>query len=435
MPNKTSQKPPQIGLLTLPAYIRDRITTLTEIQSKHGDIVQLNFGPYTLYHISDPNLAQQILKSPNYTMSATLDHPFFGNGLASNADNTWMQQRRLMQPAFGPRHHPALFAPIIQEISKQLQQWSAASTIDVMPGIYYAYHKMLGQIILGLNFDDYPDQYQNLVTIRHYITTQYQKILPIPENWPTPRNQRFQKAVASFNAFVDKQVAQAKQKPSSENIIGLLAQASDPKTGYSMADIQLRSELNSILFNGYDDPVNGVAWALYLLAQHPNIVQKLRKELIQNLGTTSPSIDPLMKLPYLGYVIDEALRLYPPAWSLLRDTVENDCLQEYTINTPSMVLINIYLIHRHPNHWIEPAQFKPERFADTYPSVAYLPFGSGPRRCIGQHLSMLIMKTMLTMILQTFDISSIPNKSVKLDAKNSLGPQKSLFLNLRPLKN
>ena len=208
--------------------------------------------------------------------------------------------------------------------------------------------------------------------------------------------------------------------------------ATDSKTGEQMTDTQLHDEINTILFYGYDDPSSSLAWVFYLLAQNPAAMEQLQAEAKQVLGSRQPIFADSGALKYTRMVIDEALRLYPPGWSILRDVQQDDEIGGYRIPKGTSVMVNIYLTHRLADHWESPEAFKPERFTpgrtDLRHRFAYMPFGVGARQCIGKPLAYLEMQLALAMLARQFRLTLAPQNRFGMETLSSLRPKCGMLM-------
>jgi cytochrome P450 len=206
---------------------------------------------------------------------------------------------------------------------------------------------------------------------------------------PTPRNRRFLAARATLDGIVYRTIAEWRRRPDEhDDLLALLMEARDEKTGEGMSDEQLRDEVVTLFLAGHETTTNALTWAPYLLSTHVAIERRLRAEVDEILqGRILPASD-LPKLTYTRMVIDETLRLYPPAWITNRRAIEADTVCGYRIPADAMVSISSYVTHRDPTLWQNPEGFDPNRFAsersDARPHYAYFPFGGGPCQCIGK---------------------------------------------------
>jgi cytochrome P450 len=207
----------------------------------------------------------------------------------------------------------------------------------------------------------------------------------------------------------------------------MLLNAKDDETGATMSDQQLRDEAVTILIAGHETTANVLAWALYLLGQHPAIQNQVREEVRGVLQGRPPTADDVPRLPLARAVADETMRLYPPAWMLARRAMADDALGPYAVRGGEFVLISPYVTHRHPGLWDNPAGFDPHRFldgrAERQPKFAYLPFGGGQRFCIGANFASMQSVLMLAGILQRYELTPAPGHQVVPYAIITLRPK------------
>jgi cytochrome P450 len=186
--------------------------------------------------------------------------------------------------------------------------------------------------------------------------------------------------------------------------LSLLIAARDPETGEAMADREIRDQVMTFMLAGHETTARALTWALCLLSAHADIAERLRAEVHGVLGGHTPAVDELARLPYARMVMDETLRLYPPVWAFAREAVGDDEIDGYRIRAGSTVAVNTYVTHRLPDVWSDPDRFVPERFvpsvAAARPRYAYLPFGGGPRQCIGSEFALMEAQLALAMIMQ-----------------------------------
>ena len=253
--------------------------------------------------------------------------------------------------------------------------------------------------------------------------------LSLPVSWPTPKNQRYRASLRSIHHLVEQLVAERYNNYfDTGDLLSMLILARDPLTGQGMDRSQLHDELLTILMAGYETTSSALNWLWYLLAQHPEAVEKLQGEADRVLTGRIPTVDDLQYLMYTEMAFKEAMRLYPPVWMNARVCQQNDVIDGYRIPKNACVFICPYTMHRHPEYWDDPLRFDPERFntmnASERPRFAYQPFGGGPRLCIGKHFAEMESKLAISMIAQRFSLKMIPGQEIL--------PKPDLTLRSRP---
>jgi cytochrome P450 len=207
----------------------------------------------------------------------------------------------------------------------------------------------------------------------------------------------------------------------------MLVLACDDETGEMMSERQVRDELMTMLLAGHETSGIALTWAWYLLSQHPEVERRLHTELDTVLGERTPSYDDLAQLRYTRMVIEETLRLYPPAWGIARQCIAPDEIRGYEIPNGAQLMVSQYVTHRHPDFWERPEAFEPERFrpecAAERPKFAYYPFGGGPRLCIGNQFALMEMQVILATLAQRYQLSLVPGHPIEVHPLITLGPR------------
>jgi cytochrome P450 len=265
---------------------------------------------------------------------------------------------------------------------------------------------------------------------------------PFPPLWvPTPRNRRLQAGLETLNKVVYGIIAERRKRAShpgmdTGDLLSMLLAARDEETGEGMSDQQLRDEVMTLLIAGYETTSVALSWTWYLLSQHPNVEQRLHAELDRVLGGQVPTVDSLDKLPYTRMVIQEAMRLYPPAFGLTRRAIAEDEIGSYRIEANSIIFVSQYCTHRHPAFWEEPEVFDPERFTPERsagrPRFAYFPFGGGPRQCIGNNFAIMEAQLVLATIAQRYYLRLVPGHPVEPQVLVTMRPRYGLPMTLHP---
>jgi cytochrome P450 len=213
----------------------------------------------------------------------------------------------------------------------------------------------------------------------------------------------------------------------------MLMSARDKDSGAPMSERELIDELMTLVVAGHETTASALNWTWYLLASHPDTQQRLHAEVTAAPAYEAPSLDEMEALPYTTYVVNEALRLYPPGWVLSRRSIESDVLGGYELPPGANVLIPLYILHRHPRFWKDPDLFWPERFAPEHeaerPRFAYMPFAAGPRHCIGETLAVYEMLVHVYKVARRYRLGLVAGKP-ELEAQINLRTRHPLFMTL-----
>jgi cytochrome P450 len=235
--------------------------------------------------------------------------------------------------------------------------------------------------------------------------------------------------------LVDRIVEEHRRDGGKDDLLTMLLEARDEETGELMTPRELRDETITLLLAGYETSANALAWTWYLLSQNDAVADKLHASLESALGGQPPTLADLPKLTYARMVVDESLRLYPPAWIIGRRALGDDDLGGHHIPAGSVVAISPYITHRHPRHWERPEEFDPDRFdprtAASHDPFTYLPFGGGPRRCIGHNLALMEAQLIISTVAQRYRLRLVPGTRVEPERLFVLRPRSGLPMTIR----
>jgi cytochrome P450 len=252
----------------------------------------------------------------------------------------------------------------------------------------------------------------------------------LPPWVPTDHNRRLRQGVAHLDAliqkFIDDRRASGQDKG---DFLSLLLPAHDEDAS-EMTDIQVRDEAVTLLAAGHETTAVTLTWVWYLLSQHPEVEARLDEELCRVLAGRMPTLNDLPQLVYAEQIVKEALRLYPPAWSIPREAREDVTLSQYRLKKGQVLIVNVYGLHHDPRYYPNPNCFDPQRFSPenepNIPKHAYLPFGGGPRICIGYVFALMEARLLLATLAQHFKLSLVPGFSVIPDRQFALRPKYGL---------
>jgi cytochrome P450 len=241
---------------------------------------------------------------------------------------------------------------------------------------------------------------------------------PAPLFIPTRRNREFRRAAQTLDRTIYALIRERRHSGEDQgDLLSMLMQARDEDTGESLNDEQVRNEIALMMFAGHETTAVTLTWTFYLLSGHPEVERQLHAELADVLGGRAPTIQDLPDLRYTRMVIEESMRLYPPAWGVARQSVQADEIGGYHIPADAGLSLIINNVHRDPRWWPDPENFDPERFtperSPDRPSFAYLPFGGGPRLCIGNQFAMTEAQMVLATIAQRYKLRLVPGHPVR----------------------
>lgn len=400
-----------------------------------GDLVKIKYGPFPLYVVNHPDLFHDVLVSQHehYHKSRTTKrglYPVVGEGLFTSDGELWKRQRKLAQPAFHTKRI-AGYAEIMVNYSQRLiHEWQDGTRIDVEG----AMAKLTMQIISKSVFDAEVTGTDTLSQAITYLleTTdhRFNRIVSLPDWLPTAENRTFKAHLTHLDQVIQQFIDERRQTGEDKgDLLSMFLSAQDDQNS-GMTDKQLRDEAMTVFGAGHETTAATLTWVWYLLSQHAEVAAKLHDELTTVLGGKTPTFADLPSLKYTEMVIKEAMRLYPPAWGTSRDVIADTTLGDEVIKRGNVVLLNFYGVHRHPKFWEQPSQFIPERFSaeneGKIHKYAYLPFGAGPRVCIGNAFAMMEARLILATIAQRFALQLAPGETVIPSRRFTLRPKNGL---------
>jgi cytochrome P450 len=388
---------------------------------RFGDVVYFKIGPRRGYLISDPADVRHVLQdnARNYHKSPLYDklRVVLGNGLLTSEDDFWLRQRRIAQPAFHRQRMLGLAGTMADQARTTAAEWqSLASTgqpVDVEEEMMKLTRTVVLRALLGADLGPYTSTIdQAWTTINQYIGESFWS-LGFTDTLPTPKYRRFQSARAVLRGAVEHVISERRRHAIDHpDLLSMLMTARDEETGEAMTDEQLRVEVTTFLLAGQETTSLALTWTWYLLSQHPAERERLEKEIDAVLNGRPPEYADLANLPYLRMVVDESMRLYPPAWGFSRQAMSDDELGGFRLPQGWLAFVIPYVLHRHPAYWQDPDAFDPERFSPERvaerPKFVYIPFGAGPRQCIGNQFALIETQLTLATLAQSYRLHLKP---------------------------
>jgi cytochrome P450 len=410
----------------LPAVRRNPTAVFADAARRFGDVVYFKIGPRHGYLITNPADVRHVLQdnARNYHKSPLYDklRTVLGNGLLTSEDDFWLRQRRIAQPAFHRQRVAALAGEMAAAARDAAARWqtiaSGGEPVDVDEEMMRLTRTVVLRALLGADLGPFADEVDGAWTvINQYIGESFWS-LGLTDWLPTAKRRRFLTARAVLREAVDYVISQRRGSLSeSADLLSMLLSARDEETGESMTDEQLRVEVTTFLLAGQETTSLALTWTWYLLSQHAGPLRRLEEEIDTVLGGRPPEYADLANLPYTRMVIDEAMRLYPPAWGFSRQALADDELGGYRLPRGWLAFVVPYVLHRLPAFWqdaetFDPDRFAPERSADR-PKFVYVPFGAGPRQCIGNQFALIEAQLIVATLAQGYRLHLLPKHRVE----------------------
>ena len=423
-------------LVKLPLLLKEPLVFLISLHERFGDVilVRLGFGR-RLFLIQDPNHILHVLSNTHKKYRKfrlyRLKDMGFGNGLISAESNSWIQQRRLLQPYFKTQMLAKFSPVIIDAVTKKLQTWETENSIDIENEMLDISHEVIVRALVTEDISGMVRKVRNL-----FLETTDVSLLSGAITTPGSRR-RLEDGYRELDELIWKIIRKRKRDSKTyDDLLNAFLHASDRKTGFRMSDELIHNEIVTLLFTGDETVAQTLTFAWYLLARNPETEIIFHQELKSILGGRTPTIEALPELRYTRWIIDETLRLYPPAWAISRIAVENDRIGTLRVPKNSILVFSQYIVQRDERFWPNPGRFLPERFdgvrGRTTAESAYFPFGTGARRCIGQELAYLEAVLVLAAIGQWYRLRLDPGYELKIKAGVTLRPDGGLPM--RPVK-
>ncbi len=402
-------------------FRRDPLGFLTMCSRNYGPIVRLRFARIRAYLVNEPDYIKEVLVTNhrNFIKAKALraHKRVFGDGLLTSDGDSWTYQRRLAQPAFHRKRIAAYGDVMVSYAEQMLATWQEGDVRDIHDDMKALTLAIVGKTLFNA---DVTGEANSLGTALKSVMEQFEARRGlsrlIPEAMPTPANLRYKRAIQNLDEIIYKIVRHRRASgEDSGDLLSMLLHARD-EDGSQMTDKQLRDEAMTLFLGGYDTPALALSWILFSLSQHQQVEKKLLEELEAVLGTEPPSVDDLSKLSYTEMVIKEAMRLYPPAWIISREALEDCNIGGYHVPSGTQLIMSQWVMHRDPRFFPNPDEFIPDRWADSsikhLPEYAYFPFGGGPRTCIGNTFAMMETALIVATIVQRFRLTLVPGFSV-----------------------
>jgi len=422
------------------AFRKDSMGFVKNRFETYGDIYYSNFRGSHLYLMRHPEHIHQVLVAQGAKFQKTEKGitarqlaRYLGTGLLTSNGELWRRQRRLINPAFNRKSIEAHGTTMVSQASRMLDSMRDGERIDLSKSMMGLTLGIVKKVLFDHDGEGTTD------AVARAMTT-FREGAGVPQllpDWvPLPAVRRSQKALSDMDAIVygmiDKRRAEPEDKLATRtDLLSLLIRTVDQEANgtedQKISRKLLRDELLTMFLAGHDTTSHLLTWTLYLLSQNPEVEIRLVAELRDALGDRNPTVDDLPKMPFAEHALNEAMRLYPPAFVLSRTATEDATVAGYTIPAGAEVVMWTYFAHHDARWFPEPELFDPDRFApDRMTDIAkkaFVPFGAGTRACIGKHFAMMEARLILATMLQRARFELAPGHDVKMDPSVTLAPK------------
>ena len=422
---------------------------LSRLADEYGPIARFGAFFNTFYLIADPELAREALVTqaanfPKSPRDVKILSRLVGDGLVTANGEAHKRQRRLAQPAFHTKRIDTYAATMMQYTTAMLDEWQDGQTLDVAEAMRELTMFIVAQTLFGVDMMTMRGTAERvgeaIRIVQNIADKEFQSPFIWPDWLPTAMNRDRRRATAVLYDTIDRLIAERRAAGSVDtgDLLSMLLLSRD-EAGDAFSDGEVRDQLLTFFLAGHETTSNALAWTWSLLSGHPAAEARLHAEVdavgpLDALGGP-PTLADLPRLPYTMQIIKEALRLYPPAWSLnVRQAAADTKLGSYPIRRGEMIWISPYVLHRRPAYFPNPECFDPDRWTPererALPRYGYLPFGGGPRVCIGNGFALMEAHLIVAAVARRFRPRLLPDQAIDLNAQITLSNHGGLRVRL-----
>jgi cytochrome P450 len=420
------------------AMQQDPLEYFTVLTRQYGDVWGMRIGNFRSLFINHPDLIEDVLvnKARLYHKGRILqaNKYLFGEGLLTAEGDFWLRQRRLAQPAFHRERIAAYAATMADYTEQMLATWRSGEERDVHQEMMNLALRIVGKTLFDADVTRDAREVGETLDMLLKIASNFGRTVLVPLWLPTPGNLRAKAGVRRIEKIIYRIIAERRAGgKDTGDLLSTLLQMQD-EDGTRMNDRQLRDETITLFLAGHETTASTLSWTWWLLAQNPAVEKRFHEELHGVLGGRRPTMDDLPRLTYLGHVLTESLRLYPPAWGMARLAEQEHEIAGYPVLPGYGVAMAQWVVHRDARWFDAPLEFRPERWenglAKQLPRFAYFPFGGGPRQCIGNTFALMEASVVLATVGQKYRFEPVPGHEVKAMASITMRPKNGIRVRL-----
>lgn len=416
-------------------FLDDPFTAFETWTDQYGDLVAITVAGNDFYVVTHPDYVEEVL----VTKQASFEKGHFqneylgaiiGDGLLLSEGDYWRDQRSRVQQAFTHERLTEYADTMTAYVRETSQPWADGQTVVLDEAMRHLSLRIMAQTLFGVDLADVGDTFEDtaLTISERFDLSSVSTYLP---SWvPTPRQRAFRSALADLDAAIYGLIDDRRR--ADRHHADLLSMLLDARTdeGTPLPDETIRDEIATVLLGGHDTTALAMTYTLYLLSENPDVEQRVQTELETELKGSVPTLADAPALEELERAITEAMRIYPPAYTLFREPTEPVTVGGYEIPEGTTLALPQWVVHRDERWYDAPEQFRPDRWADdhetTRPEYAYFPFAGGPRRCVGMRYGLLESKLVLATILQAYDVSVDVDEPLSFSPALTLQPEREI---------
>jgi len=424
-----------LGLRATAGYAKNPLAWMRQLRDTYGDLAETQVLGRPWFLVSHPDDIEWVLvknaKKMKRDAYVGILERTLGKGLLTSEGELWKRQRKLMSQAFTPKSI-ATYADTMSAVSDRGCHWHDDQTIDLHAEMSRVTMEVVSAVLFGTDIGaaEVRTVSEAMEIINGFYANSLEAVLQVPEWVPTPRNRSLNAAVKRIDGVLFDIIGERRRsREKHHDLLGTLLAAVDDD-GSAMTDQQLRDEAITLFLAGHETTALALGYTLMLLAKYPDVERRLLDELDAVLGGRLPTAEDSKHLPYTRQVLEEAMRLYPPAWTTGREVTEAIEVRGVTLPVGAQVLTSQWIVHRDPRFFPDPEAFDPDRFekskAKDRPKYAYFPFGGGPRICIGNHFAMMEAILILAIAMQRYHFELVPDQTLELAPSVTLRPKEGV---------
>jgi cytochrome P450 len=426
-------------------FMRDRLSAVTRYAREYGDVVGFRIGPVRAALVSKPELIEEVLqtraKSFQKGMNEQLVRPTTGNGILLSEGDFWKRQRRMVAPPLHKARIAGYADTMVGVAERVTDAFTDGESRDVYEDMTRIGLAIAARTLFDVDVEGEAAAFGTALTeMMSCVKARIDALVPLPDWVPTPTMLRLKRSGRKLDKVLYDAISQRRANPKSdrEDLLSLLLASRDEDDGQGMTDQQLRDEAMTLFLAGFETSAINLAWTLHLIARHPEVAAKLEAEVDAVLGARPATVEDVPRLKYVERVVQEAMRLYPPAWIVDRIALEDLQLGGFDIKKGTDVWISPWILHRDPRFWERPDEFDPDRWENDLqkrlPKFVYFPFGGGPRVCIGNAFAMMEVVLVVSTLARKFHL--VPDGAVPIPEPGfTLRPIPEVRLKLQRRRN